>query len=206
MMLKNCPQNFVTRGLIRRPLRRSGLEHRACGREYGITFVELLIVVVVVAVMAAAIMPRVAAFEASRQLEADEASIIRLPGEAKVQAAKAQLPVRLRIDGNAFVMEQIPIENGTYGDPQMIQQLQIPQDVTVGTMELNGQTVNSGDWIWLAYPDGASDEAAIEFNEGSVQKSLIMPANSNSRWIAGPIPDEGQQKWSAGQLAVRTTT
>ena len=164
---------------------------------------ELMIVMAVLVVAAAAIMPNVVAYEKSQKAKKLEASIIRLPTEAKNEAVKSQMPVRLRIESGSMVMERMPLDTTGTQQPESVKELALGDDVQVENTQVGNTSSNDSSWAWTAYPDGSSDTGGIQFSIGSVEKSLVLPANGSPQWVDGALPDQTQQKWQAGQLATR---
>lgn len=166
----------------------------------------MLIVLAILVITAAAIMPNVVAYVNSQQAKSMEASIIRFPLDAKDEAVKDQMPVRVRLDGDTLIMEKMPLDPTGTQQPQQVKQLQLGSNVSVENEQVANTASNGEAWEWTAYPDGSSDGAGIQFSFGSVEKSLILPANGDPQWTDGQLPDQTQQKWQAGQLSTRQGT
>jgi len=164
---------------------------------------ELLIVMAVLVIASAAIMPNVVAYEKSQAAKKLEASIIRFPTEAKNEAVKSQMPVRLRIESDSLVMERVPLDATGSQQPQSVKQLSLGTDVQVENTQVANTSSNDASWQWTTYPDGSSDSGGIQFSIGSAEKSLVLPSTGDPQWVDGPLPDQSQQKWQAGQLATR---
>jgi prepilin-type N-terminal cleavage/methylation domain-containing protein len=168
------------------------------------TLIELLIVLTILIVTAAAVMPRVVAYEESQRAKALEASIIRLPIEARNEAVKSQVPVRIRVDGDMLMMERMPLDITGTQQPQTVKQLSLGNDIQVENVQTQDSAGTSSSWAWTAYPDGSADTGGIQFVINSAEKSLVLPAKGDPQWVDGPLPDQTQQKWQAGSLATRS--
>jgi Tfp pilus assembly protein FimT len=177
--------------------------HSSRQRQRGISIVELSIVVAILVACAAVVMPGVVAIQHSRDLKDIEASIARLPSEARNDAIRTQNPVQMKIEGSTLVIQQTDADSG---QPKTLKQVDLGDNLRVADVQENGQTVDTGSWQWTAYPDGASDSGGIQFDEGHSSKSLNMPTNGEAEWISGPLPDQSEQQWPAGQLAQRNGT
>lgn len=77
-------------------------------RRAAFTLVEMIVVTMIIALMAALIMPNVVAFKRSRDLKDTQAKILRLPLEAKNEAMRSGRPVQLHFDGEDLVMTREP--------------------------------------------------------------------------------------------------
>jgi type II secretory pathway pseudopilin PulG len=164
------------------------------------TLMEMVVVCAVLIIIAAAIMPNLVAMTRSRSLKDLEGSIARLPAEARNEALKSQTPVQIRVSGTMLVVEQVP----DTGAPVQVEQVDLGSDITIDSAQLNGKSVDIGSWTWMVYPDGSADSGAMQFSEGQVQKSLILYTSGDSRFITGPMPDQSQDQWPAGQLLQRS--
>jgi type II secretory pathway pseudopilin PulG len=182
--------------------------HSAFGlrRSAAFTLMELLVLMTVLVIAAAAIFPNVVAYEQSQKAKKLEASILRFPLDAKDEAVKAQMPVRIRVDGNTLVMERMPLDFTGQQQPQMVKQLDLGDTVQVENTQAASNTATDTSWEWTTYPDGSSDQAGIQFSFGSVEKSLVLPAVGDPQWTTGVLPDQTQVKWQAGQLSIRSSS
>lgn len=175
----------------------SNLETKAKRRAF--TLVELIVVLFVLLLITTAIVPRVVALQKSRRLKDMEAKIIRLPAEARNEAVRSGVPVSLRVDGAALVLDRTPIS----GQPEEVRRLALNAGIQVSTVEKAGQPANSGTWQWTIYPDGSADSGGIEFAEGAAEKSLLLSADGSGQWLHRNLPEGLPERWPAGQLQVR---
>jgi type II secretory pathway pseudopilin PulG len=163
---------------------------------------EMCVVIVVLVVISAAAMPRIVAYINSEQEKSLEASIARLPGEARLDAMKTQDPVRLRINGSSIVEEEVPLN----GPATQLKEVDLGSSIQVDLTQKNYQNVDSSSWDWTAYPDGTADLGGVQFSVETESKSLIIPIQGQATWVSGPLPDESQDQWTAGQLQQRVTS
>jgi Tfp pilus assembly protein FimT len=168
----------------------------------GFTLMEMTVILAVLTIITAAVVPTIVSVQASEQLKSTEATIARLPDVARNEAAKDQCPVRLRFDGSSVIEEELPL-NGTV---TQISEVSLGSNIQVDQTQKNYVTVDSAEWNWTAYPDGTSDIGGVQFSVDSETRSLIIPASGDSIWTTGPLPDESQNQWTAGQLLLRSTT
>ncbi|HEX5322391.1 MAG TPA: hypothetical protein VFW40_01295, partial [Capsulimonadaceae bacterium] len=184
----------------------------------GFTFMEMMVIILVVLLISALVLPKVVAFTRSRAQKDLEGSIARLPSEARADSVKNQMPVSISIQDNQLVEQKLPQavvqtqanggqpQQNTNTQPQVIKQIDLGNDIQVASVEKNGQPADIGTWNWTVYPDGTADDAGVEFSEGSVTKSLILPAYGDSQWVSGNLPGQTPTQWPAGQLQSNTQT
>ena len=165
---------------------------------HAFTLVEMAMIVFLLLLIATAVVPRVIAIQRSRDLQDQEGRIARLPLLARNEALRSQMPMRLRIDGDALVLEQAPP-----GQPsQTVRQLSL-QGLSVVSVEQDGQPADAGSWQWTVYPDGSAQSGGVEFAEGARLKSLLLTADGRSLWVRGGISNQTPDWWPAGTLAAR---
>ncbi|MGO8672080.1 MAG: Tfp pilus assembly protein FimT/FimU [Capsulimonadaceae bacterium] len=164
------------------------------------TLAEITVVLTVLVLMTAVIIPRAVSVLDSRRAKALDASIARLPIEAKNMARKNQEPVRIRVDGASLVMELAPPGDAA----QTEKTIELGSDVETVSAQLNGQNVAADAFEWEAYPDGTCDSGGIEFMDGRSEQSLVMSTDGTVRWLTGALPDVSQDHWIAGQLLTRS--
>lgn len=162
------------------------------------TLVEIAMIVFLLLLIATAVVPRMIAIQRSRDLQDQEGRIARLPLLARNEALRSQTPMRLRLIGDALVLEQAPP-----GQPSEIEQQLSLEGLSVVAVEQDGQPADAGSWQWTVYPDGSAQSGGVEFAEGARHKSLLLTADGRSLWITGSISDQTPDWWPAGQLAAR---
>lgn len=167
----------------------------------GFTLIELLVVIFILLLITAAVVPNVVSLGLSRDLKNREGRIARLPAEARNEAVRTGKPVRIRVDGSALVMEQVPVDNN--GTAQQIKQVSLGKSIQVESVQLAGQQSDLGTWQWTVYPDGSAENGGIQFAEGRVRKSLLLSSDSGAQWISGGLPDQAPDHWPAGNLHQR---
>lgn len=198
--------------------------NREHARHSAFTLIELVIITIVLVLMAACIVPRMIALTRSRALFEVEAAIQRAPLEARNEARRSQVPVRLRVENGALLMEWVldsqnqqqqpntamqanpPTLRSDGVSPQEFKRITLGDDIQVQYAQRNNQNSDLGSWQWTVYPDGSADTAGLQFSEGNKQKSLVLTNTGDGQWLEGALPDTSQQQWPAGELQQRGTS
>jgi hypothetical protein len=162
---------------------------------------EMTVIIVILLLIAAAIVPNVVSVLNSEQLKSTEATIARLPAMARADAVKNQNPVQLRFDGSSVVEEEVEAN----GNTDLLNTIDLGDSVQVDQSQKNYLNVDPSSWDWTAYPDGTSDTGGVEVLIDSEKRSLIISSSGDALWTTGPLPDESQDQWTAGQLQQRAT-
>lgn len=175
----------------------------------GFTLAEMVVIMLVLVLMAAYILPNIAAYERTQEEKALEGQIARMPAEVVADAVRLQVPVALTIQGNDLVIEETPpaqmqtvnsSQTQVTSGIQVLSQLSLGSDMEVASVQTGGQSADLGSWTWTVYPDGSASDAGIEFAEGRLTKSLVLQSDGQSRWLDSALPDQTPTQWPAGQL------
>jgi len=193
----------------------------------------MVVVCAILTLLATLIMPNLVALRRSQDLRQTAAAILRLPIEARNQAAALKVPVVLHFDGNDLVLEQADVTTVQSGPLTMnrppnasrtplgasagaaangngttiLKRVTLGSEVQIESAQDAGESQDPGSWQWMVYPDGTADTAGLVFRFGSEQRSLYLPADGAARWIeGGNLPDPTQDHWPAGEVEQRATT
>lgn len=164
------------------------------------TLIEMMVVVVVLTLMAAFITPNLVAIQRSRTLRSLEASVLRLPAEARSEAQRTGFAVTFRVEGDALVLERKPSKDE---DPVEIKRLSLGSELVAQQAETNGESVDLASWTWVVYPDGTSKAALLQFQEGGATRSLLFSSEGEARWGTGNEVSPAEERWQAGELEQR---
>jgi type II secretory pathway pseudopilin PulG len=191
------------------------------------TLVEMVVVCAILALLATAVMPNLVAQRRSQALRSTAAAVLRLPTEARSQAAALKAPVALRLDGNDLVLERADpdptpgmgngaatsLTVGTLGTGaqggagDVLKRVPLGGEVQVESAQAAGDSVDPGAWRWEVYPDGSSDAAGLVLQFGAERRTLYLPADGPARWVEGDqVPDATQDRWPAGEVEQRAST
>lgn len=164
------------------------------------TLVELIVVLFVLVLLTTAVVPSVVALQRSRRLKSLEARVVRLPLQARNAAARSGTPVRLRVDGDALVLDRAPLN----GAPEEITRVALGTSLQVEDVRTGGLSANTDSWQWTVYPDGSAEDGGVQFVERSARKALVLSSDGRAQWVTGDLPDRSRDRWPAGQLQSRT--
>jgi type II secretory pathway pseudopilin PulG len=192
-MLEHIQQLDIVTTAVSRP---------ACARRnHAFTLMEMVVITAILMVLAAAVAPRVIAYERSRQVKQLEANVARLPQEAVIESIKSQIPVQLQIQGTQLVMEHVPTDGS---QPDVVKTIELDDTLDATNAKLNNTNTDTASWAWSAYPDGTADTGGLQFSEDNQPKSLQIASDGSSTWISGALPDASLDQWTVGQLSQLT--
>jgi Tfp pilus assembly protein FimT len=162
---------------------------------------EMSVIVIVIAMLAAVIVPRMQAMDESREHREFVTNLRRIAVQAREEAISSGEIVALTIDeaSRQLVLER---ESGETGS-QVVRRLALSPRVTASQFNVEGASSGSGNWRPQFYPDGTADPAGIEFSSGDTSFSLVIDRKGFPRVEDGPIPDLSEEEWSAGDYAPR---
>jgi prepilin-type N-terminal cleavage/methylation domain-containing protein len=167
------------------------------------TLIEVTVVILVIAIMAALVLPNMVAIEESRQRRAAEATLQRLPAEAREESRRLKAPVTLRVDGDDLVMERWFVGEDAGRDPEEVKRISLYGGVKIANVRQGSESISPEEWEWTAYPDGSAPSANLEVTEGDNTKMLYFPSEGDARWLADGEEDPSEGGWSAGEVVVR---
>jgi Tfp pilus assembly protein FimT len=196
------------------------------------TLVEMVVVCAILALLATAVMTNLVAIRRSQTLRSTAADVLRLPTEARNQAATLKVPIALLLDGGDLVLERVAVDEptntmgarntpatsltiksgnkggaGSQSNGDVLKRVTLGGEVQVESAQSQGDSVDPGAWRWVVYPDGSADTAGLVLQFGAQRRTLYLPADGPPRWIEGDqMPDPTQDRWPAGEVEQRVTT
>jgi|GEM_PF-4875631 len=87
--------------------------------------------------------------------------------------------------------------------PTINQTAAIPSGLSADQFQVNGKTVDGGDWKINFYPDGTSDGGTIEFKNNEAESTFSIDSLANLKVADGPPPDPTTIQWQGGQIEQR---
>lgn len=174
---------------------------------------ELSAVIVLLAVLAAVIVPRLPAIRASQDAINFRNQLLNLSEFARESAIENQRTATLRFDeNNNFVYELAEDEDETsLSDQQLEEQLAqqsipIPENVDFIIYQTANTEVNQEDWQCAFYANGSADRASLEFEQNGRPYHFVISAEQGlSRVFEGRLVEVEPDTWPAGDIEVRGT-
>lgn len=169
----------------------------------GFTMIEMSIVITILALTAALVVPRMAAWREGDSRRALLPNLARLFGHAREDAivTRSQRQVRFEESDRAFVATT---EDPESGDEIVEHSVQLLSGIEPTRFQLNGNDVSQAEWLVTFYPDGSADLAGVELVEGDQPKSIAIDERGSARMLQSSIPEAGTEKWEAGSLEIRS--
>lgn len=180
-------------------------------RNRGFTIVEVTLVVVIIAVVASAVFPSIAAIQRSQAAIGFRQALESVAQKARTQAIQQNRATKILLNNEGQVgwdyAEEAISETDTTEELEL-GQVRDPVQPTATTeftiFEVNREDVNQGDWEVGFFPDGTADRAYLEFTMDDETFVLIVNPNSGStRVIRGTIDEQTSNEWDAGEIERR---
>jgi prepilin-type N-terminal cleavage/methylation domain-containing protein len=163
------------------------------------TMIEMTVVILILALLAASIMPNVVSALDSNRRRNYRLSVPRLAGEAHNYAVQRGVTVTMRTNTE----DAFEIATTTDGEEQTIRTLQPVAGVEVDSLLAADGSDPGSDWMVNFYPDGTSDGAVIELSDsGAIYRYQVLKTSGKTRRIAEDDALEAE-KWPAGDIAIR---
>lgn len=163
------------------------------------TMIEIMVVILVLALLAASIMPNVASVVDSNRRRSYRLAVPRMVGEGHNYAVQRGQIVTMQVNEN----EGFELVTQGEEDEQVIRTLAAVDGVSVDSLLAADGSDPGQEWQVNFYPDGTSDGGVIEMSDaGMVYRYQVVKASSKVRLID---PEEllEEDKWQAGELAIR---
>ena len=166
------------------------------------TLIEATVVIMVLALLAALVVPNVVAIQRSQAVRTLEQKVLRLPAEALNEARRNKKAVTLRAEGSDTLVLELAGDEGAA--PTEIKRLTLSADLRLDAAHSKGESVDLASWEWTVYPDGSATPGRLDLAEGSKILSLRLPENGElPRWSTASSTEAGDERWSAGELEQR---
>lgn len=168
----------------------------------GFTLIELGAIILILALIAAAIVPRGAVVRESVRAKLSLDAVQRLASRARENAIATGRPVTLVFNetDSQFELRQ----DNEDGDGRVVSSAPLhyhfePQAFAAGAYESN-----ASDWQVTFYSDGTSDGGTVEVAEGGILRTLVLGSKSGlAKWQAGAAPANELDRWPAGEFERR---
>jgi prepilin-type N-terminal cleavage/methylation domain-containing protein len=166
------------------------------------TLVELTVVVVVLAMFAAMVVPRMTAMRESQRQRAFLEGMRRIAVEAREAAVAERTPTALTFDENAGRFEVVRVGESDERE-RALRSLTLVRDAQVTELRVESRTLTGAEWQLRFFPDGRSEGGGLEIELGNRPIAIHVAPSGVVRWIEGRLPPADQERWPAGDLEHR---
>jgi general secretion pathway protein H len=163
------------------------------------TLIEISVVILVIALLAAIVMPNLVRMKESRERREFYSRMNRFVSTARESAIteNVTLAITLGSSGRSLVL----VEEDVDGERER-RSLEFPDGVETSVSDASGLGA-TGDWRLRFYPDGGADGGGLEFSDGGRIRSLQVSPDGSVRMADGPAEVRQQEKWQAGDYEKR---
>lgn len=168
----------------------------------GFTLVEISAVVLVLALLAAVVVPRLSVVRNSVEAKLSLDAIQRLASRARELAISSGTPVQMAFNEADSQFELRQTIDDT--ESSVVSQAPLHSDFTMSQLRSGQNDLSAADWVVTFYADATSDGGAVELDEGGIVRTLIIGSkNGLSRWQDGAMPANETDRWQAGEIEQR---
>ncbi|BBO22510.1 MAG: prepilin-type N-terminal cleavage/methylation domain-containing protein [Fimbriimonadaceae bacterium] len=166
----------------------------------GFTYVEMSIVVVLLALLATALVVRMTAVRAGEDWRSFKMKFEALTRRVREHAIETASTLTLRYED---ADRRIVAELGE-GDTRNWF-VELPEAVDATRFVHRFADTAGSEWIAEFYGDGSATPSGIEFDTGygGVESIEIDPNRGLGKFVAGALPDRTAERWQAGELEQR---
>lgn len=167
----------------------------------GFTLIELSVVILVLALVAATVTPRLLALRRGDDVRRFKLALPALAGEARDLAHRTGQSVVLRHEPavNSFSLSTSDEQPDSLGRP-----IRVPAGMTVQRARVGAQEFDSGEFEVRFFADGTAQEGGIEFLIGGARWSFVVDGNTGlGTWREGELPASDAERWPAGDFEIR---
>jgi Tfp pilus assembly protein FimT len=184
-------------------LRRTGRAPKGARltRVAGITFIEVSVVVLILAVMAATVMPRLVNLKRGDDVRKFRTDVLTSIKTARTTAISSGQTVQLRFEDGSNTVQIVRQEAE---DEVMLRRNAAPDGVSGDAYRVGTNTVSAGDFALSFYSDGTSEQGGIQFRFDAATETLWIERDGTAEWRDGELPEPQLERWPAGELEQRT--
>ena len=172
----------------------------------GFTLIELSVVIVLIALFAATILPKLNILRESQQAAAFRTDLVRFFRDAREKAISNQRTVEVRMNGQSWQMSQVATDtgDGDVTEEDSLRSLSMPSGASMSEFRLNKEDVSADDFLIRCFPDGTVSDASMEMTQDEAIYVLrVNGATGRVSLRRGELADENEESWPAGELEKR---
>jgi prepilin-type N-terminal cleavage/methylation domain-containing protein len=163
----------------------------------GFTFVEMSVVIMVIAIFSALAVPNIASTIDGGRHRAFRHSVLTMIREARVEAVSSKQTVAMSYTDDGF---QLTV-NDENDQESVIKSVAKVDGVDASHFTTEGQETADSSWRCAFYPDGTNDGGSFEFDEGSDSQTVTINKRDGRITLNDGQYDEAtnpDQEWDAG--------
>jgi len=169
----------------------------------GFTLVELSVVIVLIALFAATILPKLVVVRDSQRAAAFRTEITRFFREARENAVTRRAVIEVRYDGDSWEMVQLPSETED-AEEEQLSQLGMLAGTSATAFRMNDADVAADEFLVRCYPDGTVTDAVLEWGgEGETYVLNLDGPSGRVTMRRGTIENQAEEDWPAGEIEKR---
>lgn len=169
----------------------------------GFTLVELSVVIVLIALFAATILPKLVVVRDSQRAAAFRTEITRFFREARENAVTRRAVIEVRYDGDSWEMVQLPSETED-AEEEQLSQLGMLVGTSATAFRMNDADVAADEFLVRCYPDGTVTDAVLEWGgEGETYVLNLDGPSGRVTMRRGTIENQAEEDWPAGEIEKR---
>lgn len=161
--------------------------------------IELSVIVLILAVLAATVVPRLLAYRQGSEVRSFATRLQGLAEEARTRSSSSGEVVRLTFsESDRRFGLQLESNEDSSG------RLAMPDAIELEASRSGSEQASGGDWSMRFFPDGTCEGGGIQFDfDGDARTLTINGKSGRSKWIAGPLAEPTDERWQAGELEIR---
>ena len=171
-------------------------------RKRGFTLMEMSVIITLIALFAAMIVPALAHWRAGDEYRAFPGKLIRLIGQAKLDAISSHTSRSIGYDETTGEF-RLFWQDAQSSQEQEGGRVAMPDGVTMGRLVYLNSDTAPQDWRITFYPDGTAEKAGLELRDQDSYISVSVDAAGHSTLTHDALPEADTQRWQAGDNEVR---
>jgi hypothetical protein len=157
-------------------------------------------VIIVLALIATTVLPRLAAIESSREYRDFRLAVRRTGVEARELAISRGIPTSVTFDDSE---QTLNIVAEAEGEETTLRSVRVVEGVTAARFAAGDAETNASEWRLTFYPDGRSDGGGIDFESNGDLFTLYAEKSGAVHFADGEMPDLTSEQWPAGEYEHR---
>lgn len=169
----------------------------------GFTYVELGLVLAIIALAAMAIVPNLVRIGRQREVRAFKARLVAMIGTARSQALESGETVAVTYSKADRSFRAI-LERSSDSTTTQLREVKVPDGIDVQRFGADRYEAPADGWRVPFFYDGSSSGGGVELQaEGQPWSVLVTTGDARVRTFDDELPDPSGEKWKAGTYVKR---